>query len=179
MVAACTSGIRLSNDRFIRGLNICAPDFEHEKPQIISPPNYPLYIYIRYKDHASSNNYIHAVRKADMLLDLNQSLVQLRKVQNKWREIGLGLRVPETHIEQVEPYCANNDTLGMTEMIDFWMRNCTGQPTWRELANVLQSVREEQLAKQLMDIYETGKLELETNAIYNYSYMYNYRFASY
>ena len=94
--------------------------------------------------------------EADKLVDIDRVLVQLKSVQGKWREIGKALNVPETHIEQVEPYCAGNDVQGITEVIDFWMRNCGGKPTWRELANALKSVGQEQLANLLMEVYETG-----------------------
>ncbi len=90
-----------------------------------------------------------------MLLDCNQALAKLRTVQNKWRQIGKALCVPETHIKQVELQCIDNDTLGMTEMIDFWIKKCGGQSNWRELSNALKTVGEEQLAQQFMDTSET------------------------
>ncbi len=86
----------------------------------------------------------------------------LRTVYNKWRKIGKALHVPETHIEQVEPYCKDNDALGMTEMIDFWTKNCGGLPTWRKLSNSLKTAGEELLAKQIMDVNDGGI------AIYNF-----------
>ncbi|XP_064406172.1 uncharacterized protein LOC135351151 isoform X2 [Halichondria panicea] len=101
--------------------------------------------------------------EADKLVDLDRVLVQLKSVQGKWREIGKALNVPETHIEQVEPYCAGNDVQGITEVIDFWIRNCDGKPTWRELGNALKSVGQEQLANLLMEVYETGCLPIELN----------------
>ncbi len=94
--------------------------------------------------------------EADKLVDIDRVLVQLKLVQGKWREIGKALNVPETHIEQVEPYCVGNDVQGITEVIDFWIRNCGGKPTWRELGNALKSVGQEQLANLLMEVYETG-----------------------
>ena len=96
--------------------------------------------------------------EADKLLDLDQCLVQLRVVLTKWREIGEALFVPSTYIEQVETYCASSSdaAAGLMEIIDYWIRNCSGQPTWRELADALKSVGEIQLAKELTSVYETG-----------------------
>ena len=107
----------------------------------------------------------HTGIEADKLVDIDRVLVQLKSVQNMWREIGKALKVPETHIEQVEPYCISSDVQGMTEMIDFWIRSCVGKPTWRELASALKYVGQEQLANLLMEVYETGACELLNHII--------------
>ena len=99
----------------------------------------------------------YPVTEADKLLNLDQSLLQLKTVQIKWREIGFALSIPTTHIEQVEEHCKGNSSAGLKEMVDFWMKNCGGRPTWMELANALKLVGENELAGQLLEIYETGK----------------------
>ena len=53
-----------------------------------------------------------------------------------------------------------DDTSKMTEITDHWMRECSGKATWRELAEALKTIGEVQLAQQLMQIYETGKISL-------------------
>ncbi len=90
------------------------------------------------------------------LLDFHKVLIQLKTVHNKWRQIGKALHVPETHIEQIEPYCVDNDALGMSGMIGYWIKNCSGQPRWRELSLALATVGEKQLADKLMDASEEG-----------------------
>lgn len=104
-----------------------------------------------------NNPFLHPVTEADKLLNLNQSLLQLKTVQIKWKEIGFALSIPTTHIEQVEEHCKDNSSAGLKEMIDFWMQNCNERPTWRALANALKLVGEEELAKQFLEVYETGK----------------------
>ena len=42
----------------------------------------------------------------------------------------------------------------LTEVIDQWMKGLSGPPTWRELADNLNKIREKELADQLMSIYQ-------------------------
>ena len=45
------------------------------------------------------------------------------------------------------------------EMLDFWLRNRTGegQATWREVAEGLTRIHENRLANELMGVYTTGE----------------------
>ena len=70
------------------------------------------------------------------------------------------MRVPVTFIEQLEEALSLDDTSKMTEITDHWMRECSGKPTWRELADALKMIGEVQLAQQFMQIYETGEISL-------------------
>ena len=96
-------------------------------------------------------------KTADDLLNLDQVLIQLRPVHSKWKEIAQALRVPVTFIEQLEEALSMDASSRMTEITDHWMRECSGKPTWRELADALKTIGEVQLAQQFMQIYETGK----------------------
>ncbi|XP_064402268.1 uncharacterized protein LOC135348048 isoform X2 [Halichondria panicea] len=99
----------------------------------------------------------------DKLLDIDQALVQIRSMKHKWRELAETMRVPETMIEQIEDSCGINHGGCLTEVIDQWMRSCSGRPTWRELADHLHNIGEEQLSQELMTIYDTGRLPVELN----------------
>ncbi|XP_064402132.1 uncharacterized protein LOC135347907 isoform X5 [Halichondria panicea] len=104
-----------------------------------------------------------ALPDVDKLLDIDQALVQIRSMQHKWRELAETMRVPETMIEQIEDSCGINHGGCLTEVIDQWMRSCSGRPTWRELAGHLHNIGEEQLSQELMTIYDTGRLPVELN----------------
>ncbi|XP_064401145.1 uncharacterized protein LOC135347208 isoform X2 [Halichondria panicea] len=104
-----------------------------------------------------------ALPDVDKLLDIDQALVQIRSMDHKWRELAETMRLPETMIEQIEDSCGNNHAGCLTEVIDQWMRSCSGRPTWRELAGHLSKIGEEQLAKDFMNIYDTGRLPVELN----------------
>ena len=70
------------------------------------------------------------------------------------------MRVPITFIEQLEEASSLDASSKMIEITDHWMRECSGKPTWRELADALKTIGEVQLAQQLMQIYKTGKISL-------------------
>ena len=70
------------------------------------------------------------------------------------------MRVPVTFIEQLEKALSMDASSKMTEITDHWMRECSGKPTWRELADALKTIGEVQLAQQLMQIYETCEISL-------------------
>ncbi|XP_064402579.1 uncharacterized protein LOC135348323 [Halichondria panicea] len=98
----------------------------------------------------------------DKLLDIDQALVQIRSMKHKWRELAETMRLPETLIEQIEDSCCNDSAGCLTEVINQW--SCSGQPTWRELTNHLSKIGEEQLAKELMTIYDISCLPVELSS---------------
>ena len=44
------------------------------------------------------------------------------------------------------------------EVIDNWLRNHAGQPTWREVAEALRQIGLLTLASDIEDVYKTGNL---------------------
>ena len=56
---------------------------------------------------------------------------------------------------QIEDSCCDDSAGCLTEVINQW--SCSGQPTWRELADHLSKIGEEQLSKDLMTIYGTSE----------------------
>ena len=43
------------------------------------------------------------------------------------------------------------------EVCDNWLRNHTGQPTWREIAEALRLINFQRLAFDIENVYESGK----------------------
>ena len=43
------------------------------------------------------------------------------------------------------------------EVVDYWLRNCEGKPTWRDVAEALKKVELHQLADDIFNVYKTGK----------------------
>ena len=43
------------------------------------------------------------------------------------------------------------------EILDQWLRNFPGCPTWRDVANALREISLQQLADDIEMVYETGK----------------------
>ena len=42
------------------------------------------------------------------------------------------------------------------EVLDQWLRNFPGRPTWRDVANALRRIGFQQLANDIEMVYETG-----------------------
>ena len=42
------------------------------------------------------------------------------------------------------------------EILDQWLRNFSGHPTWRDVANALRKINLQQLANNIEMVYETG-----------------------
>ena len=44
------------------------------------------------------------------------------------------------------------------EVLDQWLRNFPGRPTWRDVANALRRIGFQQLANDIEMIYQTGNI---------------------
>ena len=47
------------------------------------------------------------------------------------------------------------------EICDHWLRNHTGQPTWREVAEALRQIGFKKLVFDVENVYETGMQKVE------------------
>ena len=67
-------------------------------------------------------------------LNLDSLLIQLQsKVTQKWYEFGKAISGIGT--ELLDRYTECTPDQSMIEVCDYWFRNHTGQPTWRDIAN--------------------------------------------
>ena len=46
------------------------------------------------------------------------------------------------------------------EILDLWLRNFPGRPTWHNVSNALRKVGLQQLASDIENVYETGNIEV-------------------
>ena len=46
----------------------------------------------------------------------------------------------------------------IVEVLDQWLRNFPGSPTWRDVANALRKIALQQLADDIERVYETGNI---------------------
>lgn len=58
--------------------------------------------------------------------------------------------------EMLNKYREYPDDQCIIEVLDFWLRIHTGQPTWRELAEILRKIELQRLAHDIERVYETG-----------------------
>ena len=59
------------------------------------------------------------------------------------------------------------------EVLDQWLRNFPGRPTWRDVANVLRRIGLQKLANDIEMVYETGKNNINAS-IYCMYFFFSY-----
>ena len=85
-------------------------------------------------------------------MNLDSLLIKLRgKVNDQWYQIGIALGIPLVFLRKLEGY-PNEDC--MVEIIDYWLRNHPDQPTWKEIADAIEDIRDYELAKSIKGMYE-------------------------
>ena len=89
----------------------------------------------------------------DRMVNLDSLLIQLRhQVIPKWHQFGVAVGIPEEILEQYSSYPANERLM---EVLDYWLKN-DGNPTWRDVAKVLNDIELHELEEGIMNVYETG-----------------------
>ena len=84
-------------------------------------------------------------------------LIQLRKhVTSKWYEFGEAAGIKREVLDNFADNCAPDDCI--IEMLDFWLRNYKGNPTWRDIANILKLINLQKLALDIEQVYITGRM---------------------
>ena len=95
---------------------------------------------------------------ADTLnIDLDILLIQLRpQVANKWYQFGEAAGISKEVLDNYASNCAPEDCI--IEVLDSWLRNFAGEPTWKDVASILRSISLCQLALEIESVYSTGNL---------------------
>ena len=89
-------------------------------------------------------------------INLDALLIQLRKhVTSKWYEFGEAAGIKREVLDNFAENCTPDDCI--IEMLDFWLRNYKGNPTWRDVGNILKAINLRQLAVDIEQVYTTGK----------------------
>ena len=90
----------------------------------------------------------------DDSLNLDSLLIQLRsQVTPKWYQFGEAIGVEKEVLNKCVKYSPEEC---IVDVLDNWLRNHAGQPTWREVAEALRSIDLNQLAFDIEKVYETG-----------------------
>ena len=102
-------------------------------------------------------NYItifFILNNTDTLLNLDSLLIQLQaEVTPKWYQFGEAIGMNK---ETLNKYTNYSDDQCIIEVLDYWLTNHSGQPTWREVAKILRGIGLQRLAYDIEGIYETG-----------------------
>jgi hypothetical protein len=90
----------------------------------------------------------------DDSLNLDTLLIQLRgAVTSRWYQLGEALEVSKEVLDKCTNYPPEES---IVEVLDQWLRNFPGRPTWRGVANALRRTGFQQLANDIEMVYETG-----------------------
>lgn len=82
-------------------------------------------------------------------------MIQLRpQVSPKWYQFGEAARIEKEVLDNYARNCAPEDCI--IEVLDYWLRNHTEAPTWREVAEILKRINLHQLAFDIEKVYTTG-----------------------
>ena len=92
----------------------------------------------------------------DDSLNLDTLLIQIRRaVTSRWYQLGKALEVDKDVLERCTNYPPEEN---IVEILDQWLRNFPGRPTWRDVANALRKIGLQQLASDIEMVYETGNI---------------------
>ena len=87
----------------------------------------------------------------DESLDLENLLVKLRgKIKGHWYQFGLTIGVPKEALSQLVGY---DEEDCLVEILDYWLKNHPDQPTWKELADAMEDLRDYELATSILKVY--------------------------
>ena len=96
----------------------------------------------------------HTWTYIDQAINLDNLLIQLKSaVTDKWYEFGEAIGV---HREILEKYTQYPSDQSLIEILDHWLRNHSGQPTWNEISEGLTKINLLELALNIKSIYQTG-----------------------
>lgn len=100
---------------------------------------------------------------ADHKISLDSLLIQLKSAilsdsdKIKWYQLGKALG---TKKELLDKCTRLQPDQSLAEILDDWLRNHSGQPSWNEIAEALTEIGLKQLAYDIKSVYQTGKKRL-------------------
>lgn len=96
-------------------------------------------------------------------MNLDNLLIQLRpQVASKWYQFGKAAGIDKETLDWFTNQCSPEDCL--MEMLDYWLRKCIKQPTWNDVAKILNMLELSQLAMGIENIYVTGIIIITVNS---------------
>ena len=88
-------------------------------------------------------------------VNLDNLLIQLRpQVGPRWYQFGEAVGISKDVLDKFVKQCSPEDCI--IEMLDYWLRSSTKQPTWNDIAKILKAVNLPQLAHDIENVYSTG-----------------------
>ena len=85
------------------------------------------------------------------MIEIKQDATQV------WYQFGEALGIEKRILDKFTSYSPEE---AIIEMLDYWLRNHSGKPTWKEVANALRKIHLHESASGIERIYEIGKFNL-------------------
>ena len=83
----------------------------------------------------------------DRLLNLDNLLIHIKRDATQvWYQLGEALGIKKAILDKFTT-CSPEESI--IEMLDYWLRNHTGKPTWKEVADALRKINLHKLASGL------------------------------
>ena len=90
----------------------------------------------------------------DDSLDLDTLLIQIQgAVRSRWYQLGKALEIDKEILDKCTNYPPEES---IVEILDQWIKNFPGRPTWRDVSNALRQIDLQQLANDIEMVYKTG-----------------------
>lgn len=97
------------------------------------------------------NSYV----TVDVTVNLDTVLIQIKNhIIPMWYQFGEAVCVPKEVLNELSKYPADESVV---EVVDYWLKNCPVNPTWREVAAVLKQIGLSELAEDIANVYTTGE----------------------
>ena len=78
-------------------------------------------------------------------------------MEGDWKQLGECLGVSPSQLDEIAKQCSTAAEC-MVEMLDVWIKNHVGHPTWKEVIVGLGKLNHYHLAESLKHRYTTGEL---------------------
>ena len=80
-------------------------------------------------------------------------LRELRRVADKWEDIGIELRIEEGQLMKIKSDNAGKCEACLREMLKVWLRGVAPPPSWSAMADALDKVEQQNIATHLRTTY--------------------------
>ena len=93
-------------------------------------------------------------------------ILQTKKVEHKWFELGIALNVPIDKLERIYDKHYDSSVKALIRVYRYWLADKNGlMPSWKKLVTALQNIDEYSLstsvAKYMVSIIVTGSAKTE------------------
>ena len=95
----------------------------------------------------------HVASETMTIPELRMLLRELRRVADKWEDIGIELRIEEGQLMKIKLDNADKCEACLREMLRVWLHCVAPPPSWSAMADALDEVEQQDIATHLRATY--------------------------